>query len=103
MNLQPKSEAHAQVFDRGVLLRQSMNDLGLANEVLGLFLAQLDALSRKEWSKLDLHFEMHTLKGSAATVGALELEALARDWREIGPELQTRVMAAIKSFQGAAK
>ena len=79
-----------------------MDDKALADEVLGLFLQQLADLAAKDWAKLDLNFEMHTLKGSAAVMGALELEAIGRNWREGGQDLQIRVIRAIAAFQAAA-
>ena len=79
-----------------------MDDKALAEEVLGLFLQQLAELAAKDWAKLDLYFEMHTLKGSAAVMGALELEAIGRNWREFGMDLQTRVNTAIAAFRAAA-
>ena len=103
MGSQPEIKSRPPVFDRSILLRQAMNDEALANEVLGLFLQQLADLAAKDWAKLDLHFEMHTLKGSAAAMGALELEAIGHDWLEIGPDLQIRVIKAITAFQATAK
>ena len=103
MASQPEIKSRPAVFDRSILLHQAMNDDALADEVLGLFLQQLADLAAKDWAKLDLRFEMHTLKGSAASMGALELEAIGRNWLEIGPELQMRVMQAIVAFQAAAK
>jgi len=103
LNSQPKGESKPAVFDRGVLLHHSMNEQALADEILGLFLQQIEKLVAKDWNKLDLNFEMHTLKGSAATVGAMELEFLARNWREIGSGLQNRIKLAVANFEAAAK
>lgn len=100
---QPAIKSQRPVFDRSILMRQAMNDEALADEVLGLFLQQLADLTAKDWEKLDLRFEMHTLKGSAAAMGALELEAIGHDWLDIGPNLQMRLMKAIAAFQAAAK
>ena len=100
---QPQSESSLVPFDRRVLMRQSMNDKALADEVLGLFLQQLNVLAGKDWGKLDLNFEMHSLKGSAASVGAVALEALSHDWRGVGPDLQNRILQAIVDFKTAAK
>lgn len=91
-----------KVFDRGILLHQAMGDQSLANEVLGLFLQQLANLKAKKWATLDLNFEMHSLKGSAAALGAMQLEAIAHNWHEIGADLQTQVLAAIAAFEAAA-
>lgn len=97
-----KVESLPALFDRTVLLHHAMGDQALANEVLGLFLQQLATLKAKPWPKMDLNFEMHTLKGSAAAMGALQLETIGRDWREIGPALQPRLNAAIAAFEAAA-
>lgn len=95
-------ELGLKAFDRSILLHQAMGDQTLADEVLGLFLQQLAILKSKDWARLDLNFEMHTLKGSAAALGALQLEAIARQWHDIGPQLQTRVVQAIAAFEAAA-
>ena len=82
---QPKTELALKAYDRAVLLRQTMNDQTLADEVLELFLQQLAALKSRSWESLDLNFEMHTLKGSAAALGAMQLEALTSTllWRAL--------------------
>lgn len=68
------------VFDRAFLYRNTMQNQELAVEVLGLFLIQLPAMldaleaaaSPNDWT-----FATHTLKGSAAAVGARKLQQLA--------------------------
>lgn len=68
------------VFDHAFLSEYSMQDQKLASEILELFLVQLPAMvkaleaadSETAWS-----FATHTLKGSAATLGALRLHDLA--------------------------
>ena len=96
-------EVPLKAFDRAILLHQAMGDQALADEVLGLFLQQLATLKAKEWRSLDLNFEMHTLKGSAAALGAKQLEAIARDWQSLGPQLQSQVLQGIARFEAAAK
>ena len=96
-------ELGLKAFDRSILLHQAMGDQTLADEVLGLFLQQLAILKSKDWARLDLNFEMHTLKGSAAALGALQLEAIARQWHDIGPQLQSQVLQAVARFEAAAK
>ena len=74
--------AVAAVFDRTLLNDYSMQNHDLAAEVLNLFLVQLPvmlealaaAATQTEWS-----FATHTLKGSAAAVGALRLQQLAAE------------------------
>ena len=58
----PKGEP--PVFDRTVLMHHAMHDAALATEVLALFEAQLQRLEHLDWEKLDLAFEMHTLRGA---------------------------------------
>ena len=72
--------ADGAVFDRLGLEHNTMHDQRLAAEVLGLFLAQLPAtlkLLEEAGTPLDWKFAAHTLKGSAAAVGALRLQNLA--------------------------
>ena len=72
--------ADSAVFDRLGLEHNTMHDQRLAAEVLGLFLAQMpatlqlldEAVTAAEWK-----FAAHTLKGSAAAVGAQKLHNLA--------------------------
>jgi hypothetical protein len=103
VELKPEGENLPAAFDRGILLHHSMNDNALASEILGLFRQQLETLAGKDWSTLDLRFEMHTLRGAAATIGAQELEALSREWREFGLALQPRFRSAMERFLAAAR
>ena len=76
--LKPGSDS--AVFDRLGLEHNTMHDQRLAAEVLGLFLGQLPAtLERLDESRsaADWKFATHTLKGSAAAVGAQKLQNLA--------------------------
>jgi HPt (histidine-containing phosphotransfer) domain-containing protein len=74
--------AAAEVLDRTLLNEYSMQNQELAAEILGLFLIQLPhmlealeaARSQTEWN-----FATHTLKGSAAAIGALRLQKLAAE------------------------
>ena len=97
------TDSKPRAFDRAILMGNAMNDAALADEVLGLFLQQLHGLRQKDWASLDLNFEMHTLKGSAATVGAAELEHLARTWHTQGHNLRPLLLIAIAGFEKAAK
>ncbi len=96
----PKGELLA--FDRAVLMHHTMDDPGLAIEVLALFEAQLLRLERLDWAQCDLRFEMHTLKGAASAVGALQLEALAEQWEAYGPHLKLAFTLAVETFRAAA-
>jgi HPt (histidine-containing phosphotransfer) domain-containing protein len=72
----------AEVFDRTLLHEYSMQNQELAAEILELFLIQMPhmlealqtAASQAEWN-----FATHTLKGSAAAIGALRLQNLAAE------------------------
>lgn len=72
----------AEVFDRRLLNEYSMQDQNLAVEILELFLVQLPTMVKaletadcqRAWN-----FATHTLKGSAATIGALRLHSLAAE------------------------
>ena len=86
------------IFDRGILLRNTMDDLGLATEVLALFEAQLQRLELLDWDKLNVEFEMHTLRGAAAAVGARQLQHIAESWKMNG-NFETAVKAAIHDFR----
>ena len=78
--------AGAEVFDHHHLRSHSMQDQALATEILSLFLGQLPtmlealdtAADPAEW-----RFATHTLKGSAALVGAHRLQALAVELEKI--------------------
>lgn len=76
------AEADRQVFDLAHLNDCSMQNQELAAEVVGLFLLQLPAIlqaietaeSASGWA-----FATHTLKGSAAAIGAQKLRDLAAE------------------------
>ena len=87
------------MFDRSILMQHTMDDVGLATEVLALFEAQLQRLEQLDWAKLDLPFEMHTLRGAAAAVGATQLQHIAECWKESDGDFEISVKAAIDSFR----
>jgi HPt (histidine-containing phosphotransfer) domain-containing protein len=76
------SEAVEEIFDRTLLNDYSMQNQELAAEIVELFLVQLPSMlkalqtaaNQTEWS-----FATHTLKGSAAAIGALRLQQLAAE------------------------
>jgi chemotaxis protein histidine kinase CheA len=74
--------AAAEVFDRVLLNEYSMQNQELASEILELFLIQLphmlEALEKAS-SETEWNFATHTLKGSAAVIGALKLQKLAAE------------------------
>ena len=78
---QPKGE-EGVVFDRDHLFHYAMQDRQLAAEVVSLFLIQLPAMLRAlevAATAADWAFATHTLKGSAAAVGAASLQRLAAE------------------------
>ena len=79
-------------------MHHTMDDAALATEVLALFEAQLQRLEHLDWEKLDLAFEMHTLRGAAAAVGASQLQHLAENWKDTGV-FETTLKAAITNFR----
>jgi HPt (histidine-containing phosphotransfer) domain-containing protein len=74
--------AQAAAIDRAYLARYTMGNEALAQEVLELFAAQapliLDRLRRAQ-SDADWQQAAHTLKGSAAAVGARQLQRWAEE------------------------
>ena len=72
----------ADVFDQGHLAHYTMHDARLEREIINLFLMQLpatidaiaEARSQAEWK-----LATHTLKGSAASIGARRLQSIAAD------------------------
>jgi chemotaxis protein histidine kinase CheA len=77
-----RAAAAAEVFDQTLLKDYSMQNQELAGEILELFLVQLPTMlealdtarSQTAWS-----FATHTLKGSAASIGARKLYHLAAE------------------------
>jgi hypothetical protein len=86
------------VFDRACLARNTMNDAALQSEVLTLFIDQLAKIEFADWSKLDLNFEMHALRGAAAALGALQIEIICTRWQDYGPALEAVLKPAIAAF-----
>jgi HPt (histidine-containing phosphotransfer) domain-containing protein len=82
-------EVSAEVLDRRHLARYTMENLELEREIVALFLQQLPStlnLLKAASSAADWKLAAHTLKGSAAAVGAMEINCLAM-------ELETRSFA----------
>jgi HPt (histidine-containing phosphotransfer) domain-containing protein len=82
-----RNEAHSDsigsevaVLDREHLSHQTMESDELAGEIVGLFLTQLPAILdmlKTAASAADWKLAVHTLKGSAVTVGAMRIAAIA--------------------------
>lgn len=96
----------ADILDRALLDDYSMQDQKLAAEILDLFLIQLpsmlEALDQAR-SPEDWAFATHTLKGSAAAVGALRLQQLAAELEAMPfrPDDAVRLLR-IRAVQAAA-
>ena len=90
----------AAAIDRAYLARFTMGNEALAQEVLELFAAQaplvLDRLRRAQ-SDVDWHRAAHTLKGSAAAVGARQLQR----WAELAERVDARLPPAEQAAQRA--
>jgi len=68
------------VFDRAHLAHYTMGDQGLEAEIISLFLAQLPAtieMIEQAQTPAEWKLATHTLKGSAAAVGAFQLRDIA--------------------------
>lgn len=77
------------VFDRQHFSAYTMKDAALEREIIGLFMAQLEEVSVQLNCKLtpqEWIFLTHTLRGSAAAVGAFVLLDLAENWEAAGKQ-----------------
>ena len=92
--------AQAAAIEPGYLSRFTMGNEALAREVLELFAAQaplsLDRLHRAR-SHADWRQAAHTLKGSAAAVGARQLQR----WAELAERIDASLPAAEREAQRA--
>jgi HPt (histidine-containing phosphotransfer) domain-containing protein len=115
-----RNEAHsgttgsrAAVLDREHLLHQTMESNELAGEIVGLFLTQLPTIFdmlKTAASEADWKFAIHTLKGSAVTVGAMRIAAIAVQFEALtaaDSEARRRLIATldaeIAAFREAAQ
>jgi HPt (histidine-containing phosphotransfer) domain-containing protein len=110
--VQDSFEGGDSVLDAAYLNRVTFGDAPLREEVVGLFLAQVNGMVRT----LDLpmngatwQFLSHTLKGAAAAVGATHMSAIATNWEKRdcpksaieGSALAAELRGAILSFERA--
>ena len=73
-------EVPVEILDRGHLARYTMENPDLEREIIELFLSQLSAtlaMLKEARKAADWKLATHTLKGSAAAVGAGEINRLA--------------------------
>jgi len=106
----PGTTEDDRVFDREHLRRYTMNSADLEREVLELFLGQapdIVAQLRSARSASEWKLATHTLKGSAAAIGATEvnrlavrLERLSHAARSAGAEIDA-IETAIARFRAA--
>jgi HPt (histidine-containing phosphotransfer) domain-containing protein len=96
----------AEVFDRRLLNEYSMHNQELAAEIMDLFLIQLPrmlealetAAGQTEWN-----FATHTLKGSAAAIGALRLQKLAAELEAMSFQVDDNLrLLRLQAVQAAA-
>jgi hypothetical protein len=106
---QPSAEVQTHlVFDRDRFEANTMHDVSLQREILGLFLAQLDQMRARlvegPVSIEDSRFLGHTLRGAAAAVGAVEFEAIGLNWEKLalsGEDLITVLESSEVSYRKA--
>jgi HPt (histidine-containing phosphotransfer) domain-containing protein len=86
------------IFDRGHLRQYTSGDEGLERELLGLFLGQFAPIRAQLHAAVtadDWKFAAHTLKGSARSIGAAEIGALAEKLELIGLAADAEVKAQV--------
>jgi HPt (histidine-containing phosphotransfer) domain-containing protein len=85
--VRPVLAENALVFDRTRFESNTMYDFALQCEILGLFQSQVEQiqsrLSQGALSAEDAKFVSHTLRGAAASVGAVELEDIGANWEKL--------------------
>lgn len=102
----------ADVFDRSLLRRYTLDSYELEREVIKLFLDQLPVtltMLKNVTSQADWKLATHTLKGSAAAVGATHINQLAYELEQLlfienGPVAKRKVAdleAAAEQFKEA--
>ena len=104
----PGSEEGAGLapVDRAHLARYTRGDERLEREVLDLFVAHVPvtlAQLRTATTERDWFVSSHTLKGSAAAVGAWRVAALARDAEKLADAGSEERAAAIEGLEAAAR
>jgi HPt (histidine-containing phosphotransfer) domain-containing protein len=93
------------IFDRTQLRQYTTGDGALERELIGLFLGQFAAIRAQldaAQSADDWKFAAHTLKGSARSIGAPKLAALAESLETMGYRGPGKSKEAILSKLGRA-
>ena len=81
------SECPSDVFDRAHLSHYTMNNADLEHEIIGLFVSQLAStitMIETAATAADWKLYTHTLRGSAAAIGARRLLAIAVELETLG-------------------
>lgn len=89
-----RQSAEPSVFDRAHLARYTMQSEELEREVLGLFLAQLPAMLQMIGTATDAaqwKLAAHTLKGSAAAIGAGQIQEFATRLEIAGIDIDVKI------------
>ncbi len=84
--LQPEPVS-SLVFDEDHFARQTFGDRGLQQEIIQLFIAQVEDARKALGAPMTTtawRFMTHTLKGAAGAVGAVRLAELAAAWELSG-------------------
>ena len=87
-------ESPSDIFDRAHLAHYTMNSIELETEIIGLFLAQLPhtvTMLEKAGTAADWKLYTHTLKGSAASIGARRLHSIAIELEAMSEETDYNV------------
>ena len=95
-----------RVFDTVHFGRQTFGDESLQQEILHLFLTQLDDTRRalaKPGSSSGWRFMTHTLRGAAAAVGAIDLVVLVETWEQMAVPTDAEREAVVSAFDAAVR
>ena len=94
-------DAQKPIFDRQQFEDNTMSDRTLQQEILFLFLAQIQDVRKKlnegPVSMEESRFLGHTLRGAAAAVGATDFVLIAENWENLALEGQSLQTALDKS------
>ncbi len=92
------------VFDTVHFGRQTFGEIALQQEILQLFLTQLDDTRRalaKPGSSSGWRFLTHTLRGAAAAIGAVDLTVLVDAWEQMEVPTDADRDAVLSAFDSA--
>ncbi len=88
------------VLDLDRLVSSTLGDAALQREVVGMFQTQVDDLAERLASGVnaeDWKFLSHTLRGTAAAIGAVEIALLGERWERDGLRPGSAVSAELQS------